>query len=286
MRGITKILAVVDSRKDQQLALNRAAQFSRISGAALHILAPNPNASIESMSRLEMLAAPLMEEGLEVYLHEAWHDSLTDTIIHVRQVERCHLIIKDARPFKAVKNTFRTPNDWSLLRRSRVPVLLVKTDTPWEHAPILAAINADPDDHHHSVMNTAILDYASELAFAYSSEVHLAAAYPTTHLAARHYEDEITDEEAYRHHCTEYAQRYSFDEKNLFVRPGPTETMVPQLIRESDARLLILGTHARTGLSAFAIGNTAEQLINQVNTDILVLQPRHHMIPLERELTH
>ncbi|OED40912.1 hypothetical protein ACH42_15250 [Endozoicomonas sp. (ex Bugula neritina AB1)] len=284
MRGITKILAVIDSRKEEQLALARAAQFSRISGATLHILSPNPNATIESMNRLEALAAPLVKEGLDIHLHETWHDHLTDTIIHIRQIERCHLIIKDARPLKAMKNTFKTPNDWSLLRRSRVPVLLVKTDKPWDHAPILAAINADPDDYHHTAMNTAILDYASELAFAYASEVHLATAYPTTNLAARNYQDNITDEQAYRQHCIEYIHRYNLDEKHVFVEPGPTETMITKIIKDSDARLLVLGTHARTGLGAFAIGNTAEQLISQIDTDILVLQPRHHMMPLEREL--
>lgn len=291
MHGITKILAVIDSRKEQQLALARAAQFSRMSGAALHILAPNPNANSESMGQLNALAAPLKEEGLEVHLHESWHNNLTDTIIHVRQAERCHLIIKEARALKPVKNTFKTPHDWSLLRRSRVPVLLVKTDLDWEQSPILAAINADPDDDHHSAMNTAILDYASELAFAYSTEVHLATAFPTTQLVAAfptHPDGEgsITDEKAYQLKCAEYAQRYELGGHQLFVEPGPTETMIPKLIQQTNAHLLILGTHARTGLSAFAIGNTAEQLINQVEIDILVLQPRHHMIPLERELTH
>ena len=286
MRGITKILAVIDSRKEQQLALSRAAQFSRISGAALHILAPNPNATVESRSILETLTTPLQEEGLDVHLHETWHNTPTDTILHIQQMERCHLIIKDARPLKPVKNTFKTPSDWSLLRRSRVPVLLVKTDTTWQRAPILAAINADPEDYHHSIMNTAILDYASELAFAYASDVHLATAYPTTHLAARNYPDSITDKEAYRHSCEEYIQRYHLASENIYVEPGPTETLIPELIEKSSARLLVLGTHARTGLSAFAIGNTAEQLINQVDIDILVLQPRHHMTPLESELSH
>ena len=286
MRGITKILAVIDSRKDQHLALDRAAQFCRVNGAALHILAPNPNSTVDSMSKLEMLCAPLMEEGLEVYLHETWHETLTDTILHIRQMERCHLIIKDARPLKPVKNTFKTPNDWSLLRRSRVPVLLVKSAITWEHAPIMAAINADPEDCDHAVMNTAILDYAGELAFAFSSEVHLATAYPTTHLAARSYDDSITDEEAYRNSCTEYAQRYKISEDHLFVEPGPTEMLIPGILKKSGARLLILGTHARTGISALTIGNTAEQLINEVKADILVVQPRHHIQPLEVELSH
>ena len=84
--------------------------------------------------------------------------------------------------------------------------------------------------------------------------------------------------------CFKYARDYHMSEDNLYIEPGPTETLVPKLIEQSGARLLVLGTHARTGIAAFAIGNTAEQLIANINIDMLVLQPKHHMIPLEREL--
>ena len=284
MRGITKVLAVVDTRKPKQLALNRARQFCRTAGAKLHILSTNPKPGVESMLALEAMAAPLMDEGMEVYLHEDWKGSIADTIIHVRQVERCHMVIKDARPFKPIKNTFVTPQDWSLLRRSRVPVLLVKTDAPWEHSPVLASINADPNDHHHCILNKAILDYASELSDTYSSPLHLATAYPTTRLAIQDSGDGVTDRDAYMLSCLNYARSYHLNEDNLFVEPGPTESLIPKLIKQTGARLLVLGTHARVGISALAIGNTAEHLISEINIDMLVLQPRHHMIPLERQL--
>ena len=282
MHGITKILAVIDSRKEQQLALDKAAQFCRINGAVLYILAPNPNTTEESMNRLKAHASPLSEEGLEVHLHETWHDNLTDTILHIQKTEQCHLIIKDARPYKPVKNTFKTPNDWSLLRRSHTPVLLVQTSNAWNSAPIMAAINADPDDYNHGIMNTVILDYARELASDFSSQVLLAAAYPSVHLAARNYDDSITDEEAYHRNCVEYARQYKLAEDNLLIEPGPTETLIPRLIEKSGAQLLILGTHARTGLSAFAVGNTAEQLITEVDIDILVIQPDHQIKPQDK----
>lgn len=286
MRGITKVLVAVDTRKEQQLALNRASQICRITGAALHILAPNPKADANSMVRLEAMAEPLMAEGLEVYLHETWNGSATETIIHVRQMERCHLVVKDAKPVNALKKAFTTPEDWSLLRRCRVPVLLVQSDAPWDRAPILAAINSDPKDHYHSVLNQAILQYATEFADAFSSELHLATAYPTTMLAIQDEGDGLTDKDAYHKRCLEYAQENQLNENNLHVEPGPTETLIPTLLTKTNARLLILGTHARTGISAIAIGNTAEQLISEISTDILVLQPKHHMIPLERELSH
>ncbi|WP_257264853.1 universal stress protein [Endozoicomonas sp. ONNA2] len=284
MRGITKVLAVVDTRKAQQLALERASQICRVTGAALHILAPNPKADSESMVRLEALAEPLMAQGQEVYLHETWHDSVIETIIHVRQMERCHLVVKDAKLITALQKAFSTPEDWSLLRRCRVPVLLVHDNSNWTSGKILAAINADPRDHYHSVLNQAILQYATDIAHVFSSQLHLATAYPTTMLAIQDHGDGLTDKDYYQKHCQEYARTFILNEDYFHIKPGPTETMIPALLTEIDAKLLILGTHARTGISAFAIGNTAEHLISEVKTDILVLQPKHHMIPLEREL--
>lgn len=284
MRGITKVLAVVDTRKEQQLALERASQICRVTDAVLHILAPNPKADGDSMVRLEALAEPLMAEGQEVYLHETWNGSVIETIIHVRQMERCHLVVKDAKLITALQKAFSTPEDWSLLRRCRVPVLLVQDNSDWTSGKILAAINADPRDHYHSILNQAILQYATDIADEFSSELHLATAYPTTRLAIQDRGDGLTDKDYHKKQCQEYARDFNLNEDCFHIEPGPTETMIPAMLKETGAKLLILGTHARTGISALAIGNTAEHLISEVKTDILVLQPKHHMIPLEREL--
>ncbi|WP_299734330.1 universal stress protein [uncultured Endozoicomonas sp.] len=286
MRGIKRVLVVVDSRKDQQLALARAAQICRIAKAAMHILAPNPKACAESMTRLEAMAKPLMEEGLEVYLHETWSGSVIDTIIHIRQMERCHLVVKDAKLMTTLQKACGTAEDWSLLRRSRVPVLLVQTEGTWQNGAMVASINADPRDYYHSILNQAILQYANDFANGFSATLHLASAHPTVMMAIQDHGDGKVDKDHHMRQSKEYADEYGLEEKNLHVRPGPTESMVPELIEEIDAKLLILGTHARKGISAIAIGNTAEQLIADVKTDILILQPKHHMIPLERELDH
>ena len=286
MHGITKVLAVVDTRKEKQLALNRASSICRMTGAALHILAPNPRADGDSMVRLEALARPLMADGQEVYLHETWSGSLVETIIHIRQMERCHLVIKDAGLITALQKAFSTPEDWSLLRRCRVPVLLVQHDHDWTGGKIVAAINADPRDHYHRVINEAILQYSKDIAEMCNGELHLASAFPTSMMAIQDHGDGKTDKDHYLQHCQEYAREFDLNDQLFHIEPGPTDTMIPRILNETEAQLLVLGTHARTGISAIAIGNTAEQLIYRVKTDILVLQPKHHMIPLERELGH
>jgi universal stress protein E len=45
--------------------------------------------------------------------------------------------------------------------------------------------------------------------------------------------------------------------------------------------MVILGTTGRTGLSAVFIGNTAEQVIDKINCDVLALKPRGYVSPLD-----
>jgi nucleotide-binding universal stress UspA family protein len=46
----------------------------------------------------------------------------------------------------------------------------------------------------------------------------------------------------------------------------------------------VIGTVARTGLSGALIGNTAEVVLDAVETDVLVLKPDHAMRHLESQL--
>ncbi len=284
MRKLTDILVVVDTRKQQQTALNRAQQVARTTGARLHILAPNPKADKTSWQKLEAITQSIKTSDIQIQLHETWHRDTNETIIHVQQMEGCQLVIKDAKPEGVLTQAFGTPEDWRLLRQCDVPILLVKHDHSWEHGPIMAAVNADHEDYQHTQLNLAILDYSATFADYFSAELHLASAYPTTRLPIQDSGNGVTYEKSYNNTCINYARDYQLGVNNIHVEPGSAETVIPKLIKEQQIQLLVIGTHARTGISALAIGNTAEQLISHIDTDMLILQPRDHMPPLEEEM--
>ncbi|MCW7553093.1 universal stress protein [Endozoicomonas gorgoniicola] len=284
MRGVAKVLVVIDTRKEKQIALNRAIEIARATESELHVLSANPKPSEASREKLEALSSEIRDQGVKVFTQEKWSNSLVDTVIHARQMERCHLVVKDYKPEGGLLSAFSTPNDWNLLRQCRVPVLLVRHDRSYQSSHMLAAVNGDPDDTHHHQLNQAILQNARLTADVYGATLHLATAHPTTMLAIQDHGDGATDKDRYLKHCQEYAHNYGIRPKDIHVRPGPAESLIPELGRELQADLLIVGTQARTGLPAVALGNTAEQLISDIDTDLLVVQPRHHMIPLEREL--
>ncbi|GAM75649.1 universal stress protein E [Vibrio ishigakensis] len=49
--------------------------------------------------------------------------------------------------------------------------------------------------------------------------------------------------------------------------------MIPKAVEDLNAGLVVLGTSGRTGLSAVFLGNTAENIIDKINCDVLALKP-------------
>ena len=49
--------------------------------------------------------------------------------------------------------------------------------------------------------------------------------------------------------------------------------MIPEVAKEIEAELVILGTVGRTGLSAALLGNTAEHVISKLNCNLLAIKP-------------
>lgn len=70
----------------------------------------------------------------------------------------------------------------------------------------------------------------------------------------------------------------------MHIKEGPADVLIPSMAKELDAVVTVIGTVARTGLSGALIGNTAEVVLDAVETDVLVLKPDHVMRHLESQL--
>ena len=57
------------------------------------------------------------------------------------------------------------------------------------------------------------------------------------------------------------------------VREGFPEEVIPEVAKEIEAELVILGTVGRTGLSAALLGNTAEHVISKLSCNLLAIKP-------------
>lgn len=298
MQAIRNILIVLNPEQPEMLAFKRAREIaSRDDGRAnppqpeairpkLHLLVCDDKADHSSL--LERLAAELTQEGFAVSTQQAWHRSVHQTIAIAQQATGCDLVIKQHQPDNPLKKALLTPEDWKLLRYCPAQVLMVKTGKPWSSGRILAAIDIGNPESEHRALHESILQYGQTLAELTRGELHVVCARPAAMLSASDPTIQIAEEiEArYREGRQAFQSRYGIADDRLHVAEGPADTLIPQFAADLQAEVTVIGTVARTGLSGALIGNTAEVVLDALESDVLVIKPAQVMEELEEMVTH
>ena len=57
--------------------------------------------------------------------------------------------------------------------------------------------------------------------------------------------------------------------------------MIPEMVAKKGVDLIVMGTVCRTGLAGFFVGNTAEDILQQVDCSVLALKPEGFVSPVE-----
>ncbi|MBC2656846.1 universal stress protein [Pseudomonas sp. MSSRFD41] len=281
MQSIRSILVVIDPTPGESLALKRAKLIAGVTQAHLHLLVCDKKH--EHSALLRVLKSSLTGEGYSVTTEQAWNESLHETIIDVQQAEGCGLVIKQHLPDSPLKKALLTPADWKLLRHCPTPVLLVKTATPWTGGVVMAAIDVGNLDGEHRALHASIVDHGFDIASLAKAQLHVISAHPSPMLSAADpvFQLKETIEKRYREACKAFQSEFDIDDGHLHIEEGPADVLIPHMAHKLEAALTIIGTVARTGLSGALIGNTAEVVLDALDSDVLVLKPAQIMSHLE-----
>lgn len=281
MQAIRSILVVMTPSQPENLALKRAKLIAGVTHSRLHLLVCDKRD--EYAQFLADKKRELKEDGYEVTSQQAWHNSFHETIIHVQQAESCGLVIKQHFPENPLKRALLTPDDWKLLRYCPSPVLIAKTKRPWTEGSILAAVDVGNSSAEHKALHANLISNAHEVAAIAKATLHVFTAHPSPMLSASDptFQLRETIEARYREQCELFIKEFELEPGQMHVKEGPADVLIPEMAKELDAVVTVIGTVARTGLSGALIGNTAEVVLDAVETDVLVLKPEHMIAHLE-----
>ncbi|WP_433765773.1 universal stress protein [Pseudomonas putida] len=274
MQAIRSILVVIEPEHAESLALKRAKLIAGVTQAHLHLLVCDPKHDHSAM--LSVLKAALLEDGFSVTTEQAWNQSLHETIVDVQQAEGCGLVIKQHFPDSALKRALLTPADWKLLRHCPTPVLLVKTAGSWKDKVILAAIDVGNTDPEHRHLHNTIIDHGYDIASLARAQLHVISAHPSPMLSSADptFQLKETIEARYREQCQAFQAEFDIDDAHLHIEEGPADVLIPFMVHKLQAAVTVIGTVARSGISGTLIGNTAEVVLDAVESDVLVLKPQ------------
>ncbi len=286
MQAIRCILVIIDPNQPQELALKRARLIASVSQSHLHLLVCD--AKHDHSAHLTALSEQLTGEGHQVTTQQAWHESIHQTIINVQQAEGCGLVVKQHVPDNPLKRALLTPEDWKLLRYCPSPVLMVKTEKPWTGGNILAAVDVGNADLEHRTLHATIINHGYEIASLADGKLHVISAHPSAMLSAADpaFQLKETIEARYRDACKQFQEEFQIPDTQLHVEEGPADALIPRACHQLKAVVTVIGTVARTGFSGALMGNTAEVVLDTLESDVLVLKPNDIIDHLEDLVRH
>lgn len=184
--------------------------------------------------------------------------------------------------------------DMALLRKCPAPVCLCKPITKSrQHIKVAVAIDPESQERQGQALSQQLLHVARTLADSCSGDLQIISCwdyafekYMRDNIWIKSSESEIAKtvsiaQKEHREALDKLIAHCSMQgmQQIHHLRGDPAQR-IPQLIREHDIDILVMGTLARTGISGFIIGNTAENIVQQLNCSLLALKPNGFVSPI------
>jgi len=301
MRSIRRILVAVKDPKAKSLpAVIKATQLARALGADLELFhgidssiyldtldvtqqSPKQVQDEEReqvLQQLERIAARVRRHGVNVTTAAEWDYPVYESIVRRASRFGADLIVAERHAGRHILQSFLRLTDWELLRLSPVPVLLVKRSQPYHRPTVLAAVDPTHSFAKPANLDQEILAVSTVVVSALRGRLHAVHAYsplqPGMLAGTPEAAKRIQRDNAKR-------AKIAFDRvlQSADIPPARRHLMachpinaVQDVARESHSNIVVMGAISRSGLKRVFIGNTAEQLLDHLPCDLLIVKPR------------
>lgn len=278
MKNTDSIIVVIDPKHDNNPVIRRAKEFAKSTNSSLYLLVCSE--SKKAAKLLGETVSALKETGLQVSSEIAWHDNYHNTIVTVQKAQKSILIIKTHLPDNILKRAIMTPQDWKLLRVCPCPILIVNQDKPWANRPVLAAVDLGNSNKEHIELHNTLVEVAETLTYVTKgTSLHLISVYPSPIFAEIHPDSKIqgmTSEikQFYIKACDTFEKEHPrLNKENIHLLAGAADVVIPQVAKDLDASVCVIGNMGRTGASGALMGNTAEAILDDLDCDLLIIKP-------------
>jgi universal stress protein E len=235
--------------------------------------------------RLEQLAAPLRATGASVAVDTRWDYPLHDSI--VRKAEDCgaNLILKDTHYHSVLKRSIFSNTDWSLIRNCAATLWLVKPRPPGQKPCFVAAVDPLHERDKPATLDQRILATGAQLCRTLGGELHVFHAFDVAATIAVS-TDSMTMPialpipevaEAMRAEHTEAVERlckeHGIPPARTHIHQGGTRQLLLTLTEQLRADAVVMGAISRSGLKGLFLGNTAEDVLDRLHCDLIIVKP-------------
>lgn len=262
---LNKILVVIDPTQDEQPAFERGLDSGRLTGARLHLYVCLETSGDEARRKaeggrmesiLEAFTDRCEADGVEAYAEIDYAEDWSKQVVTAAARCSASIIFKNSFRHAAAERESRPTSDWTLMRLSPCPILMVKNTGDWKHGRALVAIDCQSTDDAHTKLNNQIISFAQRFTDAYGSDAHFVNAY---------------QDKSHHPEVEELARICGAPVEHVHVVEDTAAPAISKVAEELSVDLIIIGTVGRTGIKARMIGNTSERILDDTRADVLVL---------------
>lgn len=307
MTAFRKILAEVDPRSQEQLAVERLRQLYRSGTVSVKLLLCDcmdatieyvaagddlQDAQADYVKRLERWLGEQAGrlDGQDVETRLVWHAPRYEAILDEAEADGADLVMRTARHHSKFERLFVSATDWELVRRAPQTVWLVKKKpaNADKGLRVLAAVDPVHSEERKVGLDQRVLAIAAELAAPDGGSLRLfhawqpglamapaIAASPHVPLPVLRVDTRTIDRlRAERQSMlAELGAGAGLPESRTHLVEGAVSDALVELVDEFDIDVVVTGGLSRSRLERLIIGNTAEAILEHADCDVVVVKP-------------
>lgn len=299
------ILVVIDPTTNEQPALARAGWLAQKLGSDLELFICDYDQYLAGerffdtkalkkaragllerhTKRLDKLAAPLREAGVNVTVDATWDHPLHEGIL--RKIDRSspRLVVKDTHFHSAIRRSLFSNTDWHVIRDCSAPLWLVKPHDDPAISTVLAAVDPVHDRDKPAKLDHKILDMAEEIRQAVDGNIQVVHSFDPAPIYAVSTDamsfpitepiNDAVEELRLQHQkaMDDLTASRKLSPDSTHMIDGETREVLVGAVDDLNADVVVIGAVSRGGLKRLALGSTAERVLDFVPCDLLIVKP-------------
>ena len=300
MRKFRNILLVIEPGIDNRAAIDRAFGLATSNGAGLAIVSVVEEAPILKRAAPDLLDGLVAERTQELQtIASGWSGNARLQVLVGRPfleivrtvLQNGHDLVIKSKASSHYRFAALGSTDMHVFRKCPCPVWVVRSESG-QCQRILAAVDVGREEREATALARRVLEIATSLAEVEKSQLSVTYAWslpyedtlrsPRSGLPQREVDRMAAEEEQLRTTRLEALlnEVAPSAKPSLLVKKGHPTDVIAELVEQSDIDLIIMGTVGRTGIPGFFIGNTAEEILGQIDCSVLAIKPPGFVSPV------
>ncbi len=213
----------------------------------------------------------------------------------IREVLHGHhdLVVTEAEGQMALRERLFGTTNMHLMRKCPCPVWVIRPGRSKRFSTILAAVDVSSSHKEEDKVNTKIIELASSLAKLEKGKLHILHCWEEplertsmrrTGLSQSEIRELVSEtRQSHENLFKNFIERFDLKEieYHWHLLKGDPGELIPDLARKKRADLVVMGTLSRSGIAGLLIGNTAETVLNQIDSSVLTVKPDEFKTPIK-----